>query len=471
VADSDRLPPHNIEAEEAVTGSLLVDPDAILEVASFLKPDAFYREKNRWVYEACFSLYNRAEPVPINQVMVAEELARQGKLEAIGGAAYLSHLIAVLPTSIHVEHYARIVHRLALMRRLIDSAGQIAAIGYEQDPDVNNALSRAEDLLYRLRSGDSERDFEHIRPVLHRYFEDMGPGVPSPEAAGRLPHVHTGFAALDDLLGGLQRSDMVILAARPSMGKSSLALNIARNAAIGQGARVAIFSLEMSKEQLVQRLLSSEANIESSRIRMGHLSEMQQERLMHAAGRLSETAIWVDDSPLLRVMEMRSKARRLFFDKGIDLIVVDYLQLIRGDGRIESKVQEISDISRSLKALARELDAPVLALSQLSRAVESRHPHVPMLSDLRESGSIEQDADVVFFIYREELYYPNREDWERLHGDRPYPQGQANIIVAKHRNGPIGQRVLGFRQDITKFGNLDLEEVESEQPTLPRLSG
>ena len=473
MADSDRLPPHNIEAEEAVIGSLLVDPDAILEVASFLNPDAFFRDKNRWVYETCLSLHDRQpKPEPISQISVAEELTRRGRLEAIGGAAYLSHLVAVLPTSIHVEHYARIVHRLALMRRLIESAGEIAAIGYKADHDVEAALSRADDVLYQLRSGDSGRDFEHIHPILDRYVEGIGPAVPLLEAEGRLPYVHTGFAALDDILGGLQRSDMIVLAARPSMGKSSLALNIARNAAIGQGAKVAIFSLEMAKEQLVQRLLSSEANIESSRMRMGHLSDAEQRRFMHATGILAKTKIWVDDSPILRVTEMRNKARRLFFDKeGVDLIVVDYLQLIRGDGRIESKVQEISYISRSLKALARELDAPVLALSQLSRAVESRHPHVPMLSDLRESGSIEQDADVVFFIYREELYYPNREDWERLHGDRPYPKGQANIIVAKHRNGPIGQRVLGFRQDIAKFENLDLEEVEIEQPTLPRLSG
>jgi len=470
VADSDRLPPHSIEAEEAVIGSLLVDPDAIIEIASFLRPEDFYRDRNRWAYEVCFSLYDRPEPVPVSQITVADELARRGKLEAIGGAAYLSHLVAVLPTSVHVEHYARIVHRLALMRRLIESAGQIAAIGYEADQDVDAALSRAEDTLYRLRSGEAGRDFEHIRPILHQYFEDIGPGVPSPEVAGKLPHVHTGFAGLDEILGGLQRSDMIILAARPSMGKSSLGLNIARNAAMGQGAHVAFFSLEMSKEQLVQRLLSSEANVDTKRMRTGQFGEAQQERLMHAAGRLSEVEIWVDDSPLLRVVEMLSKARRLYHDQGIDLIVVDYLQLIRGDGRVESKVQEVSDISRSLKALARELDVPLLALSQLSRAVESRHPHIPMLSDLRESGSIEQDADVVFFIYREEIYYPDKKEWEARYPDKPYPEGQANIIVSKHRNGPIGQTVLRFRQEVTKFENLDLEEAESEQPTLPRFS-
>ena len=469
MADSERLPPHNIEAEEAVIGSLLVDPEAILEVADFLKPESFYREKNQWLYSACFSLYERNEE-PINQITVAQELARQGKLEEVGGVAYLSHVVSVLPTSVHVKYYGQIVHRLDIMRRLISAGGQITAIGYEADPDVDTALSKAEDILYRLHHGVSRRDFEHIRPVLEQYFEETGFGAPSPEVGGLLPHVHTGFAGLDEFLGGLQRSDMIVMGARPSMGKSSLALNIARNAAVGQGARVAIFSLEMSKEQLVQRLLSSEAKVDSKRIRMGQFSVPQEERVMHAAGILSEAPIYVDDSPLLRVIEMWSKARRLYYDRGIDLIIVDYLQLIRGDGRPDSRVQEFSEISRSLKALARELDVPVLAVSQLSRAVESRTPHIPMLSDLRESGGIEQDADIVFFIYREELYHPNREEWEAKNPDRPYPAGQANIIIAKHRNGPTGQTVLRFRQDITKFENMDLEEAEIEQPTLPRFS-
>ena len=469
MAENEKLPPHNIEAEEAVIGSLLVAPDAILNTAIFLKPEAFYREKNRWLYEACLALYERNEA--INQITVAQELSRQGKLEEIGGVAYLSHLVSVLPTSVHVEHYARIVQRLALMRKLIVAAGQIAAIGYEADPDVDIALNQAEDILFRVRRGESPRDFVHIRRVLEQYWEESGAAAVTSEEKGRLPHVNTGFPALDVLLGGMQRSDMIVLAARPSLGKSSLALSIARNAALEQGAQVAIFSLEMSKEQLVQRLLSSEAEVDSKRVRLRQYTQAQEKRVMDVTGRLSGASIYVDDSPVLRVTEMRSKARRLFHERGIDLVIVDYLQLIRGDGRPENKVQEISDISRALKALARELDAPLIAVSQLSRAVESRPTHVPMLSDLRESGSIEQDADVVMFIYRDDVYF-KKEDWERLNPDKAYPEGIANIIISKHRNGPTGQGVLRFRQDITKFENclVSPREEEIEQRALPRFS-
>jgi len=464
VAQNEKLPPHNVEAEEAVIGSLLVDPEAILKTVIFLKPEDFYREKNQWLYEACLSLYERNEA--INQITVAQELARQGKLEEVGGVAYLSHLVSVLPTSVHVEHYAKIVHNLSVMRRLISSAGQIAAIGYEAEPDVDAVLDKAEDILFRLRRGERPRDFVHIRQVLEQYFEESG--LAAPRIEGHPPHVLTGFGALDDLLGGLQRSDMIVLAARPSLGKSSLALSIARNAAVEQRARVAIFSLEMAKEQLVQRFLSSEAEVDSKRVRLGRYTGVEERRIMDAAGIFSESPIYIDDSPALRVVEMRSKARRLHYERGIDLIVVDYLQLIRGDGRIENKVQEISEISRSLKELARELDVPVLAVSQLSRAVELRTPHIPQLSDLRESGSIEQDADLVLFIYRDDVYY-TKEEWERRNPDKPYPQGIANIIVAKHRNGPTGQRNLRFRQNITKFENY-VAEQEVEQPTLSRFS-
>jgi len=467
VAENGKLPPHNVEAEEAVLGSLLVDPDSIIETSIFLKPEAFYREKNQWVYDACLALYDRNEA--INQITVAQELTTQGRLEAVGGAGYLSILVERLPTSLHVEHYARIVHRLFVMRRLISAAGQIAAIGYEAEADLDSALNKAEDALFRVRRGESPRDFIHIRRVLEQYWEEgslIGAGLGE---VGRLPHVDTGFPALDELLGGMQRSDMVILAARPSLGKSSLALGIARNAALEQGAQVAVFSLEMSKEQLVQRLLSMEAEVDSKRVRLRQYTPSQEKRVMDATGKLSGLPIYIDDSPALRVVEMRSKARRLHYERGIDLIIVDYLQLIRGDGRSENKVQEISDISRSLKALAREIECPVLAVSQLSRAVESRPSHVPMLSDLRESGSIEQDADVVMFIYRDEVYI-KKEDWDRINPEKPYPEGIANLIVAKHRNGPQGQRNLRFRQDITRFENCPVE-AEIEQAALPRFSG
>jgi replicative DNA helicase len=467
VAENGKLPPHNVEAEEAVLGSLLVDPDSITETAIFLKPEAFYREKNQWVYEACLALYDRTEA--INQITVAQELANQGRLEAAGGTGFLSLLVERLPTSLHIEHYARIVHRLSVMRRLISAAGQIAAIGYEAEADLDSAMNKAEDALFRVRRGENPRDFVPIRRLLEQYWEERELGGAGLEEAGGIQHVDTGFPALDELLGGMQRSDMISLAARPSLGKSSLALGIARNAALEQGAQVAVFSLEMSKEQLVQRLLSMEAEVDSKRVRLKQYTPLQEKRVMDATGKLSGLHIYIDDSPASRVVEMRSKARRLQQDRGIDLIIVDYLQLIRGDGRSENKVQEISDISRSLKALAREMNCPVLAVSQLSRAVEQRPSHVPMLSDLRESGSIEQDADVVMFIYRDDVYM-KKEDWDRINPERPYPEGIANIIVAKHRNGPQGQRNLRFRQEITRFENCPVE-AEIEQAALPRFSG
>lgn len=460
----ERLPPHDTDAEEAVLGSLLIEPETILVVGTFLKPEDFYREQNRWVYEVCSSLYQRQES--INQITVGQDLARQGKLAEIGGAAYLSHLIAAVPTSVQVESYAQVVHRLAMMRRLISAGGQIAAIGYEATADVEAACDKAEEILFRLRRGESTRGFVHIRRILDQYFEETDWGTPRHQK--HLPHVLTGFTYLDELLGGLQRSDMVVLAARPSLGKSSIALNIARNAAMEQGAHVAIFSLEMSKEQLAQRLLASESRVAAKRIRLGIYREAEEKQIMEAAGILSEAPIWVDDSPLLKMIEMRSKAKRLNSEQGIDLIVVDYLQLIRGDSRSENRVQEISEISRSLKALARELEVPLIAVSQLSRAVETRPDHVPLLSDLRESGSIEQDADVVMFIYRDDIYY-SKEEWERRNPGEVYPKNIARIIVAKHRNGPIGRRDLRFIEELAKFTNLESEKTE--QQALPRFPG
>ena len=456
-AYGEKLPPHNIEAEEAVIGSVLVDPEAILKTVLFLKPENFFRETNRWIYEACIALYERNEA--INQITVSQELASKGRLEAVGGPACLSRLVSVLPTSVHAEYYAQIVHRLAIMRHIISAAGQIAAIGYQAESDIDTALSKAEDILFRLRRGENPREFVHIRRVLEQYFEEDSFAAPVLE--GHPHEVFTGFVALDELLGGLQRSDMIILAARPSLGKSTLALNIARNAAVNQRANVAVFSLEMSKEQLVQRLLSSEAEVDSKRTKLGYYTSAEEKRVMDAAGKLSEAPIYVDDSPLLKMTEMRSKALYLHNECGIDLIVVDYLQLIRGDGRLDNKVQEVSEISRALKALARELNVPVIAVSQLSRAIEARTSHIPMLSDLRESGSIEQDADIVMFIHRDEVYYPTQEDWDRQFPGKPYPKGLATIIVAKHRNGPVGQGILRFHKRITKFDNAALEQEQA----------
>jgi replicative DNA helicase len=407
-----RLPPSDSDAEEAVIGSLLIDGTTIFQVADFLQATDFYYEPNQWLYDACLSLYQRDEA--INQITVAQELSRRGRLESCGGAAHLSYLISICPTSLDIEQYARIVYRLSVMRQMIGAGDRIAAIGYEAGPDVEDSLARAESILFKLRRGGVTGDLMHIRQVLDKYFEV--PSAVSEERPGQLPYVLSGFTGLDEFLGGFQRSDLVIIAGRPSMGKTSLALNIARNAAVEHQACVA----------------------------------------------LSESPIYVDDTPMLRMAEMRSKALRLNYERGIDLVIVDYLQLMQGEGiRGENRVQEISYISRSLKALARELSAPVLAVSQLSRAVEWRASHEPQLSDLRESGSIEQDADVVLFIYRDEYYYKNEEEWLAQHPDRDYPREEADVIIAKHRNGPTGRIKLRFRHNLAKF-----ESISSGEPSL-----
>lgn len=448
----ERLPPHDIEAEEAVVGSILIDPEAIYRVASFLKPQDFYREQNRWAYEASLALFERSEA--INQITLAYELSQRGRIEDMGGGAYLTHVVSMVPTSVHIEHYASIVQRTALMRRLITGAGQIAALGYDGGPDADAVLSKAEDILYSLRLGRVQRDFVPLRQLLDDYFEESGLLPPAERAAGA--RIGTGFVDLDRLMGGgLQRSDLLILAARPSLGKTTLALNIARNAALKERAKVAIFSVEMAKEQLVHRLLASEAGVDARHVRLGQYSEAEEHRLMDAIGRLSEAPVWVDDSSTLRVVEMRSKVRRLHNEQGLDLVIVDYLQLMEGSSRTDNRVQVVDEISRSLKAVARELEVPVLAVSQLSRAVEMRPSHVPQLSDLRESGSIEQDADVVMFIYREDVY-STEEDWIRHNPTKDikdYPKGVAEIIVAKHRHGPVGRVTLRFVEKEARFAD------------------
>ena len=450
---SDNLPPHDVEAEKAVLGSLLIDSEGIFKIAIFLRPEDFFNPENQWVYEACFSLYQRNEG--INQITVSHELAQKGRLEEAGGAAYLSHLVSIVPTSLHVEHFAQIVSRTAVMRRLISAGSQITALGYEDDAEVDVALGRAEDILFKVRQRQSRQDFVPIRQILGQYFEEAGPVQPSGE---EIPHVLTSFVAIDDILGGLQRSDLIILGARPSAGKTSLALNIARNTAVNQKACVALFSLEMSRQAVVQRLLSNEAKVDSRSVRLGTYTEKEERRIMEASGILSEAPIYIDDSPQLRVVEMRGKAQRLYRERTVDLVIVDYLQLIQGAARSESRVQELSEITRSLKALAREIDAPVLAISQLSRAVEWRSSHRPQLSDLRDSGSIEQDADVVLFISRDEMFV-TEDDWKKAHDVEiePYPRGIADIIIAKHRNGPTGEIKLRFVPKTAKFENLEAE--------------
>ncbi len=456
-----KLPPHDVDAEEAVNGSLLIDGAAIFEVAPLLKPEDFFSEQNRLIYAACIGLFQRSEA--INQITVAEELERQQQATAAGGAAYLSHLISIVPTSLDILHYGRIVYRLSVMRNLIGAASQIAAIGYEGSPDVTEALGKAEDILFRIRNERSTLDFIHIKTILDKYLSETGPQSETATAGIAIPHVLSGFTRLDEFMGGLQRSDLIIVAGRPSMGKTSFALTIARNAAVNQKATVAIFSLEMSRDPLVIRMLSSETGIDYRRVWLGQHTEEEERRIMEATGRLSEAAIYIDDSPMLRVMEMRAKARRLQFEHKLDFIIVDYLQLMAGDVRTDNRVQEISYITRSLKSIARELNVPVIAVSQLSRAVEGRATHKPQLSDLRESGSIEQDADIVMFIYRDDYYYKTEEEWRMEFADREYPAGIATIIIAKHRNGPTGEIDLHFVPQTARFEDIS---VSSEQSLL-----
>lgn len=446
---AERLPPHDLDAEESVIGSILIDNGALNSVSSFLRAGDFYGEKNRWCYEASLALFDRGEA--INQVTMAHELSLHDRLEGVGGPAYLGHLVLTVPTSVHAEYYGHIVQRTSIMRQIIQVSGQIAAIGYEGAADADLALSRAEELLFRIRSGRTTRDFAHIRDVLDSYLQESA-AMQGPEGQSLAP-VTTGFLDIDRLLGGgLQRSDLIILAARPSLGKSALAFNIARHAA-GAGASVGIFSLEMGSDQIAMRLMSSEAGVESHKLRMGLVNEQEESLLLDAIGALSDLPVYIDDTPIQTIVEMRGKALRLQAERGLNLLVVDYLQLISGSGRggrMENRVQEMGEISRSLKALARDLDIPVLACSQLSRAIEQRPSHRPLLSDLRESGSIEQDADVVAFIHRESVY-TSREDWEKRNPTDRYPERTAEIIVAKHRNGPLGNVPLEFYNDVVRF--------------------
>ncbi|MFN2289908.1 MAG: replicative DNA helicase [Anaerolineae bacterium] len=440
----ERLPPQNVEAEEAVLGALLIDPDAIIRVATLLKPTDFYREKNGWIYDATLALHERREPIDF--LTVCDELDRREQLDEIGGAGFITSLINAVPTSIHAEHYARIIERTATRRRLIEAAGEIAGLAYQEADDVNEVVDRAEQVLFGVSERRIARELVPIRQVLSAYYDRIEYLT---RHRGEMIGVPTGFTDLDRLLGGLQRSDMVILAARPSVGKTSLALSVAHNAAKRFHQRVAFFSLEMSSEQVVQRLISAETGINSQRLRRGEIAQDEWGRFMKAASDLSESLFYIDDTPGISALELRTKARRLHAEVGVDLLVVDYLQLMRGDFRSENRVQEISSISRALKALARELNVPVLALSQLSRGVEARTDKRPILSDLRESGALEQDADVVMFIYRDELYNENTER-----------KNIADIMVAKHRNGPTGTVALFFKKELAQFLEAEVRRKE-----------
>jgi replicative DNA helicase len=440
----ERLPPQNVEAEEAVLGAILIDPDAVIRVATTIRPEDFYREKHGWIYDAALTLHERREPIDF--LTVCDELERRGQLDEVGGTAFITTLVNTVPTSIHAEHYARIVERTAIRRRLIDVAGQIAVLAYQEADDVDEVVDRAEQILFGVSERRISRELVPIKQVLSEYYDRIEYLT---RHRGEMIGIPTGFNDIDKLLGGLQRSDMIILAARPSVGKTSLALSIAYNAAKKHRQRVAFFSLEMSSEQVVQRLISAETGINAQRLRRGEIEEDEWGRFMKATSDLAETHFYIDDSPGASALELRTKSRRLHAEVGIDLIVVDYLQLMRGDFRSENRVQEISSISRALKALARELNLPVLALSQLSRGVESRTDKRPILSDLRESGALEQDADVVIFIYRDEMYNENTE--------RP---NIADIMIAKHRNGPTGTVALYFRKELAQFLEAEVRKRE-----------
>lgn len=435
--------PQNIEAEQAVLGSLLIDKRAIERIASFLRPEDFYLPVNAELYKAMLVLYERDRPTDV--LTLADHLHAHERLDEMGGLAYLTSLTTVVPTSLNAEFYARIVERLGVLRRLIDAGTRISAVGYDERREADAALEEAERILFEVSRLRVTRDFVPLATILAEVYE-------------KIDHIHShdsevtgitsGFIDLNRITGGLQRSDLIILAARPSMGKTSLALNIAHSVAVKGHLPVGIFSVEMSSEQIAQRLISMEAQVETQRLRSGRMTDMDWDRLVSAIGTLSEAPIFVDDTPGLSIVEMRSKARRLHTEQGLGLIVVDYLQLMQGSST-EGRVQEISAISRGLKAVARELDVPVLALSQLSRAPEQRPNHEPMLSDLRESGSIEQDADLVMFIYRDVVY--NKET------ERPHV---ADLIVAKHRNGPTGKVHLFFQESLMKFLDLSVHDGE-----------
>lgn len=440
----ERVPPQNIEAEQAVLGAMLIDKEAIAKATEVLSADDFYREAHRVIFSAMLELYNKNEAV--DMVTVTEILKRDNKLEDIGGIAYITSLANVVLTAANVKYHAEIVAEKSVLRQLVRVSTEIAAMGYEANEDVGTLLDTAESRILEISNRKKKTDFTPINDVLMDSVQSIESLL---QNKGGLTGLPAGFADLDKLTSGLHPSDFIILAARPSMGKTALALNIVQNVALrahkvigGEPRSVAFFSLEMSKEQLVNRMLCAEAGIDSQRLRVGEMHDEDWTHLWDACDTMSRAKIYIDDTAGITAMDMRSRARRLKAEHGLDLIVVDYLQLMQGSGKRNNsgdRQQEVSEISRSLKALARELDVPVLALSQLSRSVESRQVKRPMLSDLRESGSLEQDADIVAFLYREDYYNPETEN------------KHTELIIAKHRNGPVDTVNLFFQKQFTKF--------------------
>jgi len=444
----DRLPPQAIDAEMAVLGSVMLDDESVGKVVDILNADCFYRSAHRKIFHAMLHLYERSEPVDL--ITLSEELKRQKILDEVGGTYYLTELAESIPSAANIEHHARIVLEKYLLRKLIEESSSIAHDCYENAENVYDILDHAEQRIFSLSDKQLRSTFEHIDPIMHETMETI---AKYHERRGLVTGVATGYNKLDELTSGFQPGELIIIAGRPSMGKTAFCLNLARNASVEAEIPVGIFSLEMSKRQLALRLLCAEARVDAHAVRTGTLSEDQWPKLSTCVGILTEAPIFIDDSPGISVLELRSKARRLKKEKNIGMIILDYLQLMQGPRNIESRQQEISVISRSLKGLAKELDVPVVALSQLSRAVEMRGgDHRPMLSDLRESGAIEQDADMVMFVFRSEMY-KNKED-----PDFSEHEGKAEILIRKQRNGPVGTVHLTFLKRYAKFENPAFEE-------------
>lgn len=444
-ADLTQLMPQNIDAEEAILGAILVSPACMNRIVEQLSPDSFYKPAHRYVYEAMYQLYNSEDKIDI--VSVSDVLNMNQKLELVGGRAFINDLSYKTITTTNVEYYAKIVQEKAIKRSLINAGSEIINSGYDMNP-IEESLEVAEKLIFDIASQKASKSLLPIKDLVYDSYAKIEERYNNKD---KLTGVPTNFYDLDTYTNGLQKSDLIILAARPAMGKTSFALNIAQNVALRANTPVAIFSLEMSKEQLVQRLLCAEAEVDTQRLKTGNMQAKDWEKLAVAMDSFSQAPIYIDDTAGVTITDLRAKCRRLAMaEKNLGLIVIDYLQLIEGTGR-EDRMQQISSISRGLKILAKELNVPIIALSQLSRAVEGRTDKRPMLSDLRESGSIEQDADIVMFIYRDE-YYKNSNDDEEV-SEKAANKGEADIIIAKHRNGPVGTVKLLFQSNITKFKN------------------
>ncbi len=436
----EKVPPHNINAEASVLGALLLSPEAVVQVVDYLKPEHFYDPRHRVIFQVIVDLFRAGKPVDL--VTVTEFLRKKRKLRSAGGAEYISELVDQVPTSAHVQEYAQVVKEHAVRRALIESGGKITELAFKESKDINEVLAEAQRMLFDVSVEGVKRNFVHVKDILEDVYENVVRITESDQLLG----LSTGFKDLDKLLGGFQKSDLIILAARPSVGKTSLALDFLRHIVLREKKNAAMFSLEMSKEQLMMRLLAMESGIGLWNVRQGSLTDEELMILSEVVGKFSEAGLWIDDEPGLNIVELKARARRLYLEHKIDFLVIDYLQLIRGT-RQESRVQEVSEISQELKNIARELDIPVLAISQLSRRVEDRADKMPQLADLRDSGSIEQDADVVMFIHREELYDPDTDK-----------KGIADLKVAKHRNGPTGTIQLAWIKEISSFRDLAKEE-------------